>query len=108
MPAVLIFAAAAGGPLKLPLAAGFASLGEASYAIYLVHVPFAHAWMKVFASWLGEPGGSLGFIALGVPLLLLLSLIYHRMIERPMTSALNRALGGEGRRKGDFTRTLAP
>ena len=107
LPAILVFLAAVSGPSRLPLAAPFGALGDASYAIYLIHVPFAHLWMRVFSS-LGHPGGSIGFIGLGVPLLIVLSLLYYRAIERPMTGALNRLAGGKGSREGGLDRTLAP
>lgn len=48
LPAVLLCVAALGGPLRLPFGRWIELLGDASYAIYLLHVPFAHAWMRLF------------------------------------------------------------
>jgi peptidoglycan/LPS O-acetylase OafA/YrhL len=108
LPAILVFAAAVCGPLRVPWRAASEALGDASYAIYLIHVPFAHAWMWVFSAWWGHPGGSLGYVFLGMPLLVALSLAYHRAIERPLTNWLNRLLGDRPKPGGDLTRTLAP
>lgn len=108
LPAVLVFFAVMGGPLKLPFAAGFELLGAASYAIYLLHVPFAHVWMRVFSSWLGHPGGSLGYLALGLPLLVAISIAFHRAIEVPVTDGLNRLFGRHGPARGGLNTTLAP
>ncbi|MXO75043.1 acyltransferase family protein [Altererythrobacter aerius] len=91
LPALLVFVAAMGWPLH-----GFArrmagTLGDASYALYLLHIPFAHAWMRVFDGWLGGKGGSIGYLAGGLPLLVIVSIAFHRVVERPLTAALNRA-----------------
>jgi exopolysaccharide production protein ExoZ len=108
LPAALMFFAVMGGAMKLPFAAALEALGGASYAIYLLHVPFAHLWMRAFNSWLGHPGGSLGYLALGIPLLVALSIAFHRGIEVPLTDRLNRVLGGPRVYTGGINRTLAP
>jgi len=108
LPAVLVFFAGVAGPRGVPFTATFARLGDASYAIYLLHVPFAHAWMRVFNVGWRHPGGSLGYLVLGVPLLIALSIAFHRWIERPMTDALNRKFGDRPAGRGDLAQTVAP
>lgn len=92
LPGALAFVAIAGGPIPDGLVRPADVIGDISYALYLLHIPFAHAWMQVFNVWLPHPGGSLGYMATGLPLLLALSFAFHRWVERPLTGALNRRL----------------
>jgi len=92
LPGAVAFVAIAGGPISQRVAPPADLFGDMSYALYLLHIPFAHAWMQVFNVWLPHPGGSVGYMAAGLPLLLTLSYGFHRWIERPMTHALNRWL----------------
>jgi peptidoglycan/LPS O-acetylase OafA/YrhL len=108
LPAIQLIVAPECGPSRLPARGAIEALGDASYEIYLIHVPFAHLWMRVFTSWWGHPGGSLGYVLLGMPLLLGLSLVHYRMIERPLTARLNRVLGERRKPQADLNRTLAP
>ena len=89
---MLAFAAVAGGPLPRRLARPSDAFGDLSYALYLLHAPFAHAWMQMFNVWLPHPGGSIGYMAGGLPLLLALSFAFHHGIERPLTRWLNARL----------------
>lgn len=107
LPAALIFFAVVNGPSSMPMPRWAGSLGDASYAIYLLHVPFAHLWMRVFNGWWNHPGGSIGFLVLGVPLLIALSLAFYRWVERPLTDRLHRTIGDGPNRRG-LVRTLAP
>lgn len=93
LPGVLLFVAVAGGPVPARLARPSDVFGDLSYALYLLHIPFAHAWMQVFNVWLPHPGGSLGYMVAGLPLLLALSFAFHRWIERPLTGWLNARPG---------------
>jgi peptidoglycan/LPS O-acetylase OafA/YrhL len=93
IPAILLFVSVLGGPLAIPFERAFVLGGDASYAIYLLHVPLAHAWIWVFMR-LHSPGGSLGHLLSAVGLLLVLSLIFYRHVERPLTVRLNALLGG--------------
>ncbi|GGE01518.1 acyltransferase [Tsuneonella deserti] len=108
LPAILTFVTVMGGPLRIPFIALWEALGDASYAIYLIHVPFALVWMRIFHHGLDHPGGSLGYMASGVPLLIALSLAFYRWIERPMTMRLNVLLGGQSSRKSGPIGDLAP
>lgn len=93
LPGVCVFIGIAGGPLPSHCSKVARVAGAASYALYLLHVPFAHAWTRIFIRYVGEPGGSLGFLATGVPVLLILAWSFHRWIERPMVNSLYRSIG---------------
>ena len=92
LPGALVFAAVAGGPIPRRWTSPANLAGDISYALYLLHIPFAHAWMRVFNGWLPHPGGAIGFMATGLPLLVALSFAFHRWIERPLTRWLNARL----------------
>jgi exopolysaccharide production protein ExoZ len=86
--------AAAGGPLPLPqrLTGAVSTLGDASYAIYLLHVPVALAWPLIFPGRLYDLGPWF-YLATLVVGTLVASLVFYAHVERPLTKALNRALG---------------
>jgi peptidoglycan/LPS O-acetylase OafA/YrhL len=92
-PALLLFLAVVGGPLKLPplLAGPAQALGDASYAIYLLHVPMAMALPLVFP-WRLYDLGPWFYLATLVGGTLLASLAFYRFVERPLTRALNRVV----------------
>jgi exopolysaccharide production protein ExoZ len=92
VPGFLLFIAVAGGPIPRRLDKPADAFGDLSYALYLLHIPFAHAWMQVFNVWLPHPGGAIGFMGTGLPLLLALSFAFYRWIERPLTRWLNARL----------------
>ena len=71
----------------------------------IVHA--AHGQLIVFNERLSHPGGSIGFLVVGVPLLIGVSVLFYRFVERPMTNRLNRLLGGRRRVTG-VPETLAP
>ena len=108
LPAVLLFFAVVSSPKRILFERTFALLGDASYAIYLLHVPFAHVWMRVFNGWWHHPGGSIGYLVLGVPLLIALSIAFHRGVERPLTDRLNRLFGDKPAGRADLAQTLTP
>ena len=108
VPALLVLLATVGGPLRLAETGPSLALGDASYAIYLLHIPFAHAWMQVFNVWLPHPGGSLAYLGLGLPMLIALSLGFYRYIERPTTDRLNALLGGRPISQQSLDRSIAP
>ncbi|WP_458766530.1 acyltransferase family protein [Cupriavidus basilensis] len=62
------------------------SLGEASFALYLIHVPLAR--MAYLAGWRQQAGW------LAVALAILLSLAIYRYVEEPMRRQLRRRLAG--------------
>lgn len=90
LPALLIAFAALSGPLALPAAAFINRAGDASYAVYLLHVPLAWFWLWLWGRlpffdpgpwdyWLSAFAATCG-----------LGWLFFRWIERPMTLALNR------------------
>jgi peptidoglycan/LPS O-acetylase OafA/YrhL len=94
--ATLLVAAAALGPgPRLPVALGqwVGRLGDASYALYLVH-PFALRGVAVAWAALGAADGMAAWLACATALLLAvaLALACHRWFEAPLT----RALAGRG------------
>ncbi len=92
-PALLLFVAAVGGPMPLPplLAYPAEALGNASYAIYLLHLPLAALWPLLYPGRLYALGPWF-YLATLVGGTLVASLLFYRLIERPMTLALNRRL----------------
>jgi len=89
IPAALLMAAAVSGPIRLPWQRLWERLGDASYALYLWHLPlFAVAGFVVrrahvpFAQW--------PFIVIVVLLAQGVGLFSFRWLERPLTTALNR------------------
>ncbi|MGX7953402.1 acyltransferase family protein [Tsuneonella sp. HG249] len=89
LPGFLFSVAIAGGPIPGRLIRPSHWLGDISYALYLLHIPFAHAWIQVFNVWLPHPGGSIGYIVTAIPLVLLLSWVFRRWIERFIAHLLN-------------------
>ncbi len=96
LPAALLMAGVVLGPeprLNGRLARLAVLLGDASYALYLLH-PFAVraarlGWGKLHLL----PLGAAGFIACCLLLACLLAVAVHRLFERPMTRLLQRRAG---------------
>jgi peptidoglycan/LPS O-acetylase OafA/YrhL len=99
---VLIVALASGGsPLGRVLASPpLVLLGEASYALYILHLPLTNiARTIVYAiapSQIGTSGFKAGLIALAIAV----SLVAYRFVEWPLRHHLRRVLSG-GRLSGD-------
>lgn len=89
---LLVTAAACGRNVTAPsaLVRSLAALGDASYALYLVH-PFAmRALREVFARL--APSATGLFIVLALVAAVLAALAVYHWFERPMTKAVRRAL----------------
>lgn len=69
-----------------------AAVGDASYALYLVH-PFVIRGMREVASRAGLASPTL-YIATALLGAIVAALLIHRRFERPMTRAMRRWLGG--------------
>lgn len=92
LPALLIALAALSGPLAVP-AAGFVNrAGDASYALYLLHVPLAWFWLWFWGRLPGFDAGPWDYLVSALAACIATSWLFHRWIERPMTLALNRRL----------------
>ncbi len=92
LPALLLAIALLAGPLRLPFFPAINRLGDASYALYLLHVPLAHAWINLFPLRLG----AWPFLISLVVLVYGASLFAHARIERPMLRWLNARLARPG------------
>ncbi|RYE82307.1 MAG: acyltransferase, partial [Hyphomicrobiales bacterium] len=89
---LLVTAAACGRNVTAPsaLVRSLATLGDASYALYLVH-PFAmRALREVFVRL--APGATGFFIVFALVAAVLAALAVYHWFERPMTKAVRRAL----------------
>ena len=107
LPAALIvlgavFAERAGGPWRLP---AMGRLGDASYSIYLVHLPIAPVtqilWRQVGFSAAGAMG--LAYSTGAVLVCLAVGLAFHRVVEAP----LDRLLRPTGLRPSGLRHTIA-
>ncbi|UYV15669.1 acyltransferase family protein [Porphyrobacter sp. ULC335] len=94
LPALLIAIAALGGPLALPAEQLITKAGDASYAIYLLHVPVAWFWLWFWGRLPGFDAGPWDYLASALAATICSSWLFFRWIERPMTLALNRWLAG--------------
>jgi exopolysaccharide production protein ExoZ len=68
------------------------SLGDASYALYLLHVPIISALCKLTAKWgLTGPLAAAATFAVIFTVCVMASVLFHRAIERPLLQWLNPA-----------------
>ena len=89
-PALLLAFAALSGPLRLPAARLVVMAGDASYAIYLLHVPIAWFWLWFYNRLPFFSPGAWDFLVTVVLATLVLSGLFYAKVERPMLAALNR------------------
>lgn len=101
IPAALLALTVLGGPLRVPAFALVDRLGNASYALYLLHVPVAHAWIRIFPLSLG----AWAFLLSLVVVTYAASLLAYRFVELPMTRWLNTRLGASSRDDAWLQRT---
>lgn len=93
--------AAAGGrgPVSRPLSSALAvRLGEASYALYILHVPL-HDLVVRAALWAGWRPAALAFFGVYLTIAVVASLVVNVAFEVPARRALRRVLGGAGTRR---------
>ncbi len=97
--ACLVAALALGEPRPAPAWVGpLSRLGDASYALYLVHPFCLRALREVLArAGLAAPLGAWGVGALMLALAVAAALLTHRLVERPATRALRARLDPGGR-----------
>ncbi len=91
LPAALFAVAVLGGPLHVPYAAYVNRLGDASYALYLLHVPLAMLAISLFPLRLG----AWPFLIFTVILAYAASMAAFRYVERPLTRWLNARIIGD-------------
>ena len=66
---------------------GFVALGDASYSLYLLHLPLLLALIRLIGWGIDIPPSGLSFalfVGVGTSLCLMVSLWVHRFIERPL------------------------
>ena len=90
LPALLIAFAALSGPLALPAAALINRAGDASYAVYLLHVPVAWFWLWFWGRLPFFDAGPWDYLLSAIAATVMLGWLFFRWIERPMMLALNR------------------
>ncbi len=90
LPALLIALALLGGPLAMPRPGWIDRAGDASYALYLVHVPVAWAWLWLWGRLPFFDAGPWDYLVSALAATLAASWLFHAWIERPMTRALSR------------------
>ncbi|MEM1196735.1 MAG: acyltransferase [Pseudomonadota bacterium] len=99
VPAILIAFAAIGGPVCAPNAGAasrlIAGLGDMSYALYLLHVPIAWAWLWFCIKLPFFTPGPLDYFLTASLVAFALSWLFYVWVERPMTRALNRRLAAQ-------------
>lgn len=97
LPALLLFAAVVGGPLRVGRPQLADRLGGMSYALYLLHLPVAWFWAAFYPGFLFALGPWFHFASL-LGGAFAISLGFYLWVERPLTAALNRRLAGDTRR----------
>jgi peptidoglycan/LPS O-acetylase OafA/YrhL len=89
------------GGLRFPSA--LTALGDASYTLYLAHIPVLNAcarmWLKVFTPVTGAPGRALLFWAATFMACIAYALIAFRLTERPLVRYVHAQLRG---RRGEI------
>ncbi len=90
LPALLIAFAVLSGPLALPAAALINRAGDASFAVYLLHLPVAWFWLWFWGRLPFFDAGPWDYLVSGLAATLALGWLFYSWIERPMTLALNR------------------
>ena len=74
----------------------FVRLGEASYSLYLLHLPFVAAGVKIFARFQHSDVYVMHIVILAmIAALCIGSIFFFKLIEKPMITRLNRMLGGK-------------
>jgi len=83
---------------KISMHSFFIKLGEASYSLYLLHLPFVAAGIKIFSRFQISNAFVLhAVVLLMVAALCIGSIFFFKIIEKPLIDRLNRALGGKYR-----------
>ncbi len=100
LPALLVALAALGGPLALPRADWINRAGEASYALYLLHLPVAWFWLWLWGRLPGFDAGPWDYLLTALAASIAASWLFARLVEGPLTLALNRRFAPPHRADG--------
>ncbi len=90
LPALMIAFAAISGPLALPMPGIINKAGDASYAIYLFHVPLAWFWLPAWGRVPFFDAGPWDYFVSALAATIILAWLFNTYVERPMMAALNR------------------
>lgn len=90
IPAALVAFALLGGPIRLPAPRFFTEFGNMSYALYILHVPLAWGWAWFYRRLPFFTPGPWDYLVTALAVVLIVSWLFYRHVERPMTRALNR------------------
>jgi peptidoglycan/LPS O-acetylase OafA/YrhL len=77
------------GSSKVLSARWLVRLGEASYAMYILHIPLAMIVRVFWERLLGFPGYSLARVFVDVAVVIVASLLVHRFVEEPARARIN-------------------
>lgn len=105
LPAILMAFAALSGPLGVPAAGLVNRAGDASYALYLLHVPAAWFWLWFWGRLPFFDAGPWDYLASALAATLILSWLFHTRIEAPLTLVLNRWLAAPHTAQGLHRKT---
>ena len=87
------------------------TLGDASYALYLIHFPLISILCKLFVAArlnrLGAPGALIAYLAI-FGACLSVSVIFHRLVERPVGACLRNRLLRPSAARQDVGPDLSP
>lgn len=90
VPALLFAFAALSGPLAVPAAGLVNRAGDASYAIYLLHVPLAWFWLWLWGRLPFFDPGAWDYLVSALAATCAAGWLFFVLVERPLTAALNR------------------
>jgi exopolysaccharide production protein ExoZ len=94
LPSLLLAFAALSGPLALPYTRRINQAGDISYALYLLHVPVAWAWLWFYPKLARRvpflDNGPWDYLVTAVLAAGVSAWLFFTFIERPLTRALNR------------------
>lgn len=105
LPAIFLAGAALSGPLHVPAAGLINRAGDASYALYLLHVPMAWFWLWLWRRLPFFDPGPWDYWASALTATLIASWLFHQHVERPLTVALNRRVPAPHRAQATHRKT---
>ncbi|MEL7445540.1 MAG: acyltransferase [Pseudomonadota bacterium] len=93
VPAILFAFSIIAGPIRLPTPQALNRAGDMSYALYLLHVPIAWAWLWFYPKLPFFKPGPWDFFFTASLVAFGLSWLFYKHVEEPMTRWLNARSG---------------
>lgn len=90
LPAAFLALAVLGGSLRVPAERFVTRAGDASFALYLLHVPMGWFWLWFWRRLPGFAPGPWDYLVTAIAASLVASWLFFRRVEQPMTRALRR------------------